>query len=915
MTPLYCWIDHTGRYDGNSGVQRVVRSLAHGLVAINETPVLVSWLPELLALERAPAPHLETLGRFGGPFVEQAMATGPLHLQTLDRGCLAGAWLIVPEVTHASSDGAADLTADVIAYAHAHAMRVAFVFYDLIPLLLPGYEDIAAGHERYVAQLACADLILPISRYAAATLERRFSQVLCLPLAERPQIIALPLAESAAGSGGRPELDSVAAGGPIEIVCLGTLEPRKNQITLLHAFNALCAARLDLDMRLTVVGHTHPQVAAEISALAAENPRVRLASYLTDAQVDDLYRRCRFAVFPSVEEGYGLPIVEALWRGRPVICADFGSMAELAEGGGCLTVDTRSAVALERALERLADDDALVSRLTSAAVHRTFRGWDDYARNLLAALRDAVPLRELFMDPAPSGARRLERLSAATEALGVRLTSLAAAKAAPGALTSDPDGCWAVVSILDAHAQAVERLQRLGLRVCVLAEAGELDAAAWLGACAADLIAVATPAQAEALVRLYRRRRERLVNLDRQIVVVDDGVDDPAWAHMLIDRMAQTQRPPERVKRSLAAAQRSRPPDRPLLSVCITTYNRAGWLRHSLARLLELAASYPDEIEVVVCDNASSDETPAVVAALHATHPSLCAHRNPANVGMLGNLGATALHARGEYVWLLGDDDILVPGVVEDVLTGIIDHPNIETIYINYGYTGLEDPGELIDVDSILHAASEIADGGQTRYVPALREVALLNENLFTAIYACVFRRDHALRAYTQDTSGPPFSSLATCIPTSSYVLRHLLDRPAWWIGPPGVVVNLNVSWKAYLRLWHLERMPELYALAERRKLWSTELETFRFNHARGAAELVRDVFFDIKTDVRPFFALDRLLQNTLHLPGFRSDVLADLLAVYDEADAGGRLLPTHATPAHIRAMFGDRLNLPEPAA
>ena len=49
-----------------------------------------------------------------------------------------------------------------------------------------------------------------------------------------------------------------------------------------------------------------------------------------------MYRECAFAAFPSVEEGYGLPIIESLWFGKPCLCAGFGSMAEIAEAGGCL---------------------------------------------------------------------------------------------------------------------------------------------------------------------------------------------------------------------------------------------------------------------------------------------------------------------------------------------------------------------------------------------------------------------------------------------------------------------------------------------------------------------------------------------------------------------------------------------------
>src|SRR5262249_19601988 len=149
-------------------------------------------------------------------------------------------------------------------------------------------------------------------------------------------------------------------------------------------------------------------------------------------------------------------------------------------------------------------------------------------------------------------------------------------------------------------------------------------------------------------------------------------------------------------------------------------------------------------------------------------------HRNRENVGMLGNLGATARVSSGAFVWLLGDDDLLIEGALENVLEGLARHPDVEMAYMNYAYTHFDDPADLHDARAIIAAAKPIVEGGPNRYVAELSEVVALNENLFTAIYTCAFRRDHALRAYQLDTRGAPFSSLATCVPSSVYALAAL---------------------------------------------------------------------------------------------------------------------------------------------
>src|SRR5262249_42879043 len=153
-------------------------------------------------------------------------------------------------------------------------------------------------------------------------------------------------------------------------------------------------------------------------------------------------------------------------------------------------------------------------------------------------------------------------------------------------------------------------------------------------------------------------------------------------------------------------------------------------------RLLEATGPWRDVVEVVVCDNASTDETPDVVGAYRGT-PNFRFFRNAANVGMLGNLGTTARASTGAFVWLLGDDDLLVDGAVENVLEGLARHPDVEMAYLNYAYTQFDEPGELDDVASLVANATPISDGGPNRYVGRLREVAALNENLFTAIYTC----------------------------------------------------------------------------------------------------------------------------------------------------------------------------------
>lgn len=105
------------------------------------------------------------------------------------------------------------------------------------------------------------------------------------------------------------------------------------------------------------------------------------------------------------------------------------------------------------------------------------------------------------------------------------------------------------------------------------------------------------------------------------------------------------------------------------LSIAVPTYRRAYWLGRCLAEVLaQVAPLPPNTVEVLVSDNASPDETPAVLAELKALHPALRVHRNPTNIGPEANFRLLRDLARGDYLWVLGDDDLLLPGAVARVL-------------------------------------------------------------------------------------------------------------------------------------------------------------------------------------------------------------------------------------------------------
>ena len=144
----------------------------------------------------------------------------------------------------------------------------------------------------------------------------------------------------------------------IRMLCVSTLEPRKNHARLLEAFKHVVARRPDISLRLILVGKAYEEgdhIAEEIEAATRILP-IEWRRIATDEALALEYELAHFTIYPSLMEGFGLPIMESLWFGRPCLCASFGVMQELAAGGGCLTVDVTDVQQISHAIERLATD-------------------------------------------------------------------------------------------------------------------------------------------------------------------------------------------------------------------------------------------------------------------------------------------------------------------------------------------------------------------------------------------------------------------------------------------------------------------------------------------------------------------------------------------------------------------------------
>ncbi len=196
----------------------------------------------------------------------------------------------------------------------------------------------------------------------------------------------------------RPAGDAAAAsdGAPLRlprryVLFVGSLEPRKNLPTLFRAYAEL-PPELRAEHSIVLAGPPGWKFESAwrlIDELGLRSAVVPLG-FLSEPALAEVYRRASALAFPSLYEGFGLPLLEAMASGVPVVCSDIPPFREVA-GGAALRVRPLDVEAWRDALERVLSDGALRSRLVAAGLERVRDfTWERCARDTLAVYRDLV---------------------------------------------------------------------------------------------------------------------------------------------------------------------------------------------------------------------------------------------------------------------------------------------------------------------------------------------------------------------------------------------------------------------------------------------------------------------------------------------------------------------------------------------
>jgi glycosyltransferase involved in cell wall biosynthesis len=279
--------------------------------------------------------------------------------------------------------------AHLAALKRTRGLRLAFVFYDVLQVLADGdprlADPLAMDLPPTDFMVREASLLLAISRFSVGELRRH--------LARRgiagPPVVPIRLAGQLPQDGPGTPVSGLAPG--TFVLSVGDVVHRKNQALLAKVWRAWAAETADA-LPLVIVGRIDQEGQALAGCIARDvvlRERIRFLPNADDPVLAWLYRNCRFTVFPSLLEGFGLPVAESLAYGKVCVASTASAIPEAGQGAA-IGLDPHDADAWLRTVRRLARDDRALAE-HAARIARDFRPvtWRDTVDDILGALAAA----------------------------------------------------------------------------------------------------------------------------------------------------------------------------------------------------------------------------------------------------------------------------------------------------------------------------------------------------------------------------------------------------------------------------------------------------------------------------------------------------------------------------------------------
>lgn len=380
--------------------------------------------------------------------------------------------------------------------------------YRFAPELMPKADALAFG--RFVPwSIRRAARVVTVSEHSRQDVLRT------VPGLDPSHVVAIPNGVSAAYAPDPTAVDRVRASWGLEpgyVLFIGALQPRKNLLRLLEAYARVRDTRDD--MPLLVLAGDAKQDEAELDARISElrlQSHVRRIGYVQgESALRDLYAAAGVFAFPSLYEGFGLPVAEAMATGTPVLTSDTTALPEVA-GGAAVLANPLDVASIADGLGRLLEDEALRTRCREAGLVRAAElTWTAAAERLAGVWQDVLreqPQTQRVVRPVATGKQA---------SVVAALTSTGQADDLPDAIAGlrqqGMGDALTVVVVANRPGDGTAELIRADYPECVLVEQPDTrsyaeNQAVAFAAAPGDYLAIVNPdaiAQLDCLPRLVR---------------------------------------------------------------------------------------------------------------------------------------------------------------------------------------------------------------------------------------------------------------------------------------------------------------------------------------------------------------------------------------------------------------------------
>jgi glycosyltransferase involved in cell wall biosynthesis len=258
------------------------------------------------------------------------------------------------------------------------------IVYDLAafePTMRPNRRSAVIEHLTIGPAMRRAAALVAISESTAEALETHFPEV-------SSRTVVVHLGVTPMGVNGLTATEQATLPAPGFVLAVGTLEPRKNLPRLVDAYQSL-DRELQARHPLTVVGAAGWETGQTLTALRSLEERCTMLGFVSDTALAELYRRCAVFCYPSLGEGFGLPVLEAMAAGAPVVTSNVSSLPDV--GGAAVEyVDPNDAASIAAGLRRVLCDDSRRAQLSRDGLARAAEfSWASFAERVLQVLQGA----------------------------------------------------------------------------------------------------------------------------------------------------------------------------------------------------------------------------------------------------------------------------------------------------------------------------------------------------------------------------------------------------------------------------------------------------------------------------------------------------------------------------------------------